>query len=65
MVSDQLDRLRQEKEERQRAGAPTPPSPAPPTEPVDTRHVLQPVVDGSKPDGQIQTHRHTALVPSG
>ncbi len=50
MVTEQLERLRQEKEDRMRAGAPTPPSPAAPSEPVDTRPALQPVADGSKPD---------------
>jgi len=44
MVAEQLDKLRNEREERARAGAPTPPSPTPPpTDPADNRHVLQPV----------------------
>jgi hypothetical protein len=42
--------LRIEREERARAGAPTPPSPIAPPEPVDTRHILQPVDRGENPD---------------
>ena len=46
----QVDKLRIEREERARAGAPTPPMPIAPPEPVDTRHVLQPVERGENPD---------------
>ena len=39
MVAEQLEKLKQEKEDRARDGATTPPSPAQPTDPVDTRQV--------------------------
>ena len=45
-----MDKLRIEREERARAGAPTPPMPIAPPEPVDTRHILQPVERGENPD---------------
>ena len=43
MVDEQVEKLKQEREDRARAGAPTPPSPAPPSEMTDNRVVLQPV----------------------
>ena len=46
----QIEKLKIEREERARAGAPTPPFPLVPPEPVDTRHILQPVERGENPD---------------
>ncbi|XP_059094584.1 SWI/SNF-related matrix-associated actin-dependent regulator of chromatin subfamily E member 1-like isoform X1 [Tigriopus californicus] len=47
MVTDQVEKLKQEKEDRLKNGVPTPPSPGPQaseiTGPSDNRHVLQPV----------------------
>jgi len=56
MVADQLEKLKQEKEDRARDGATTPPSPAQLTDPVDTRQVLQPVESKDcGPDGPSPT----------
>jgi len=50
MVSEQLEKLKAEREERARVGATTPPMPASPSEPADTRNILQPVDRGENPD---------------
>ena len=50
MVTEQLEKLKTEREERARVGATTPPSPAVETDLADTRHILQPVDRGENPD---------------
>ena len=63
--SNQVDKLRIEREERARAGAPTPPSPLCPPEPVDTRHILQPVERGKNPDSPENNCEATTESESG